>query len=190
MGPDLRDKVGIHLLDKTHWPVNDLDLDSLYTIEATAYALMQKLELGRHNETHAIAKWLLEKRELGGGFQSTQVTGASETGGGGGRGRGGGGRGVTSRGADITGPPEGAVRGARAPRGSGALSVVLIRGPHPNTQTTVVAIEALRRFREAVPFDGVQDLHVQIRAPKRALNMEWLIDENNAYQLRSAKVCS
>ncbi|XP_065729902.1 complement C3-like [Phocoena phocoena] len=111
--------------NKTHWPVNDLDLDSLYTIEATAYALMQKLELGRHNETHAIAKWLLEKRELGGGFQSTQ--------------------------------------------------------------TTVVAIEALRRFREAVPFDGVQDLRVQIRAPKRALNMEWLIDENNAYQLRSAK---
>lgn len=81
MGPDLRDKVGIHLLDKTHWPVDDLDTDSLYTIEATAYALMQKLELGRHNETHAIAKWLLEKRELGGGFQSTQVTGASETGG-------------------------------------------------------------------------------------------------------------
>lgn len=180
MGPDLRDKVGIHLLDKTHWPVDDLDTDSLYTIEATAYALMQKLELGRHNETHAIAKWLLEKRELGGGFQSTQVTGASETGG---RGKGG----VASRGADITGPPEGA---ARAPRGSGALSVVLIRGPHPNTQTTVVAIEALTRFREAVPFDGVQDLRVQIRAPRRALNMEWLIDENNAYQLRSAKVWS
>ncbi|XP_068393147.1 venom factor-like [Eschrichtius robustus] len=111
--------------DKTHWPVGDLDTDSLYTIEATAYALMQKLELGRRNETHAIAKWLLEKRELGGGFRSTQ--------------------------------------------------------------TTVVAIEALTRFREAVPFDGVQDLRVQIRAPKRALNMEWLIDENNAYQLRSAK---
>ncbi|KAJ8798181.1 hypothetical protein J1605_016814 [Eschrichtius robustus] len=111
--------------DKTHWPVGNLDTDSLYTIEATAYALMQKLELGRRNETHAIAKWLLEKRELGGGFRSTQ--------------------------------------------------------------TTVVAIEALTRFREAVPFDGVQDLRVQIRAPKRALNMEWLIDENNAYQLRSAK---
>ncbi|KAB0400193.1 hypothetical protein E2I00_009480 [Balaenoptera physalus] len=91
--------------DKTHWPVGNLDMGSLYTIEATAYALMQKLELG----------------------------------------------------------------------------------PHPNTQTTVVAIEALTRFREAVPFDGVQDLRVQIRAPKRALTMEWLIDENNAYQLRSAK---
>ena len=187
MGPDLRDEVDIHLLDKTHWPVGNLGMDSLYTIEATAYALMQKLELGRRNETHAIAKWLLEKRELGGGFRSTQVTGPSETGGGGGGGVGGW---VASRGADITGPPEGAVRGARALRGSGALSVVLIRGPHPNTQTTVVAIEALTRFREAVPFDGVQDLRVQIRAPRRALNMEWLIDENNAYQLRSAKVRS
>lgn len=68
----------MHLLDKSHWPVEKEDKDSLYTIEATAYALMQKLELGRHNETHAIAKWLLEKRELGGGFQSTQVIRASE----------------------------------------------------------------------------------------------------------------
>lgn len=62
-------------LDKTHWPVDEQNLGSLYTIEATAYALMQKLERRRYNETHAIAKWLLEKRELGGGFGSTQVTG-------------------------------------------------------------------------------------------------------------------
>ncbi|XP_055397677.1 complement C3-like [Bubalus kerabau] len=106
--------------------LDDLDLDdSLYTIEATAYALMQKLELGRRNETHAIANWLLKKRQLGGGFQSTQ--------------------------------------------------------------TTVVAIEALTRFREAVPFDGVQDLHIQIKSSKKALHVEWVIDEKNAYQLRSAK---
>lgn len=82
-GPSFGRQSGpIHLLDKTHWPVDNLE-DSLYTIEATAYALMQKVELGRHNETHAIAKWLLEKRELGGGFKSTQVTPASERGGGG-----------------------------------------------------------------------------------------------------------
>uniref|UniRef100_A0A8D0JNM5 Complement C3 n=2 Tax=Sus scrofa TaxID=9823 RepID=A0A8D0JNM5_PIG len=112
-------------LDKTYWPVDDLNKNSLYSIEATAYALMQKLELGRLNETFAIAKWLLEMRELGGGFQSTQ--------------------------------------------------------------TTVVAIEALTRYSEAVPFDGIQNLHVQIKAPKRALNVQWSIDENNAYQLRSAK---
>ncbi|XP_058146552.1 complement C3 isoform X1 [Dasypus novemcinctus] len=111
--------------DKTHWPVKEVDWDSLYTIEATAYALQQKLELGRLNETHAIAKWLLEKRELGGGFKSTQ--------------------------------------------------------------TTVVALEALTRFREAVPLEGVQDLHVQISVPKRSLNVEWQIDQSNAYQQRSAK---
>nr|KAF6349208.1 hypothetical protein mMyoMyo1_011763 [Myotis myotis] len=92
--------------NKAYWPVKDKDWNSLYTIEATAYALMQKLELGLHNETYAIAKWLLEKRELGGGFKSTQ------------------------------------------------------------------------------------DLRVQIRAPKRSLNVEWLIDQNNAYQRRSAKFSS
>lgn len=102
MGPVLGDKVAIHLPDKTHWPKNHLDKNSLYTVEATAYALMQKVVLGRHNETHAIAKWLLEKRELGGGFKSTQVTRASE--------RGGWGRGA-SRGADKASPPEGAALG-------------------------------------------------------------------------------
>ncbi|XP_046494633.1 A.superbus venom factor 2-like isoform X1 [Equus quagga] len=86
---------------------------------------MQKLELGRHNETYAVIKWLLEKRELGGGFQSTQAT--------------------------------------------------------------AVAGEALTRFSQAVPFEGVQDLRVQISAPKRAFSVEWLIDQNNAYQQRSAK---
>ncbi|XP_073743765.1 complement C3-like isoform X1 [Callorhinus ursinus] len=127
MGPVWGDKVVIHPLDKTHWPKSPLDKNSLYTIEATAYALMQKVVLGRHNETHAIAKWLLEKRELGGGFKSTQ--------------------------------------------------------------TTVVALEALTHFREAVPFDGVQDLRVQISVPEKALDLEWIIDRNNAYQQRSAKLC-
>ncbi|KAM9242670.1 complement C3-like [Dugong dugon] len=112
-------------LDKTHWPVKEKDWYSLYTIEATAYALLQKLELGRISETHAIAKWLLEKRELGGGFKTTQAT--------------------------------------------------------------VVALEALTRFREAVPFDGVQDLRVQISSPKTARNMEWLINQKNAYQQLWAK---
>ncbi|XP_016008927.2 complement C3 isoform X1 [Rousettus aegyptiacus] len=111
--------------NKNHWPVNNAGKHSLYTIEATAYALMQKLELGRHNETHAIAKWLLQKRELGGGFKSTQ--------------------------------------------------------------TTAVAIEALTRFCEAVPLENVQDLHVQVNAPKRGLNVEWLINPKNAYHQRSAK---
>ncbi|XP_021568079.1 complement C3-like [Carlito syrichta] len=121
----LPSQLGIYYTHKTHWQVDEQSLGSLYTIEATAYALMQKLQLGRYNETHAIAKWLLEKRELGGGFGSTQ--------------------------------------------------------------TTVVALEALTRFRKAVPFEGVQDLRVQISAPKRALNVEWFVDHSNAYQQRSAK---
>lgn len=79
--------------------------------------------------------------------------------------------------------------------GPNVLSLVLIQHtpmhpPCPNAQTTVVAIEALTRFREAVPFDGVQDLHIQIKSFKKALHVEWDIDENNAYQLRSAKVWS
>ncbi|XP_014448350.1 complement C3 [Tupaia chinensis] len=109
--------------DKTFWP--EPTLGALYIIEATAYALLQKLQLGHYNETHAIAKWILQKRELGGGFQSTQ--------------------------------------------------------------TTVVALEALARYREAVPFEGDQDLHVQLQVPKRALNVGWHIDHSNAYQQRSAK---
>lgn len=195
--PDLHDQGDTYLLDKTHWPVglDDLDLDdSLYTTEATAYALMQKLELGRRNETHAIANWLLKKRQLGGGFQSTQVT-KWKLGVEGSRVEGW----VASQGADTTGPLGGAVHGAGThrvgERGPNVLSLVLIQHtpthpPCPNTQTTVVAIEALTRFREAVPFEGVQDLHIQIKSSKKALHVEWVIDEKNAYQLRSAKVWS
>lgn len=52
----------------------------------------------------------------------------------------------------------------------------------------MVTLEALTRFSLAVPFEGIQDLHVQISAPKRALNMKWDIDQNNAHLQRSAKV--
>ncbi|KAF7465494.1 hypothetical protein GHT09_004039 [Marmota monax] len=104
--------------DRTHWPVGSLPQNSLYPVEATAYALMQKLELGLHNDTDAINKWLLEKRELGGGFGSTQ--------------------------------------------------------------TTVVTLEALTRFSLAVPFEGIQDLQVQISTPCRSLHKRRLIDQNRA----------
>lgn len=171
VNPDLSDKAALHLLDKTHWPVENPEGHSLYTVEATAYALMQKLELGRHNETQAIAKWLLENREPGGGFRSTQVTRASGMGAG---------VGVGKWGA--------LAKVLRSPAHCQELSAVLILRPHPNPQTTVVAIEALTRFRQAAPFEGVQDLHVQIHAPKRALSVKWIIDQNNAYQQRSAKV--
>ena len=52
----------------------------------------------------------------------------------------------------------------------------------------MVALEALTGFRKAVPFEDVQDLRVHISVPKRALNLEWIMDQNNAYQQRSAKV--
>ncbi|XP_053317545.1 complement C3-like [Spea bombifrons] len=59
--------------DKTFWPVNN-DPASLYTVEATGYALLQKLKLKKYEESHQIAKWLVEQRHFGGGYQSTQAT--------------------------------------------------------------------------------------------------------------------
>uniref|UniRef100_A0A4X2MFQ7 Complement C3 n=1 Tax=Vombatus ursinus TaxID=29139 RepID=A0A4X2MFQ7_VOMUR len=111
--------------DKSHWKVAN-DKKSLYTVEATAYALLQKLHLGRHEDVHTITKWLIERRELGGGFQSTQ--------------------------------------------------------------TTVVALEALIRYRQAIAVAGISNIQVQIAVPKRAFTVEWNIDQTNAYQLRSQKV--
>ncbi|XP_027713637.1 venom factor-like isoform X2 [Vombatus ursinus] len=110
--------------DKSHWKVAN-DKKSLYTVEATAYALLQKLHLGRHEDVHTITKWLIERRELGGGFQSTQ--------------------------------------------------------------TTVVALEALIRYRQAIAVAGISNIQVQIAVPKRAFTVEWNIDQTNAYQLRSQK---
>ncbi|XP_072458556.1 venom factor-like isoform X2 [Notamacropus eugenii] len=110
--------------DKSHWKVGN-DKKSLYTVEATAYALLQKLHLGRHEDIHGITKWLIGQRQLGGGFRSTQ--------------------------------------------------------------TTVVALEALSRYRQIVPVGGVSDIHIQITAPARGFTVEWNIDQTNAYQLRSQK---
>ncbi|KAM9115091.1 complement C3-like [Pangshura tecta] len=60
--------------DRTHWPVDQHMDRSLYSIEATAYGLLQKLTLGRFEETHPIVRWLVESREFGGGYESTQTT--------------------------------------------------------------------------------------------------------------------
>lgn len=62
--------------EETDWPVWE-QTPFLLKVEAIAYVLLQKLQLRLHNETHAIAKWLLEARELGGGFRSTQVRGVA-----------------------------------------------------------------------------------------------------------------
>ncbi|CAM5118377.1 unnamed protein product [Natator depressus] len=60
--------------DKTHWPVDQHTDRALYSIEATAYGLLQKLTLGRFEETHPIVRWLVESRGFGGGYDSTQTT--------------------------------------------------------------------------------------------------------------------
>uniref|UniRef100_A0A7N4PB07 Complement C3 n=1 Tax=Sarcophilus harrisii TaxID=9305 RepID=A0A7N4PB07_SARHA len=110
--------------DKSHWRVKN-DKKSLSTVEATAYALLQKLQLGRPGDTHAISKWLIERRELGGGFQSTQ--------------------------------------------------------------TTVVALEALTRYRQAIPAGGNSAIQVQIAVPTREFTVKWTLDQTSTYQLRSHK---
>nr|XP_033779336.1 complement C3-like [Geotrypetes seraphini] len=55
------------------WVVNREPF-SEYSMEATAYALLQKLTLGKIKETHIIANWLVERRQFGGGFGNTQNT--------------------------------------------------------------------------------------------------------------------
>ncbi|CAM2109876.1 unnamed protein product [Caretta caretta] len=60
--------------NKTHWPVDQHTDRALYSIEATAYGLLQKLTLGRFEETHPIVRWLVESRGFGGGYDSTQTT--------------------------------------------------------------------------------------------------------------------
>lgn len=44
----------------------------------------------------------------------------------------------------------------------------------------MVTLEALTRFSLAVPFEGIQDLQVQISTPSRSLNKRRLIDQNRA----------
>ncbi|XP_039766218.1 LOW QUALITY PROTEIN: complement C3-like [Ornithorhynchus anatinus] len=55
----------------THWP----DPQShLYTLEATAYALLALLKMGRWELATPIAQWLVEQQYYGGGYGSTQAT--------------------------------------------------------------------------------------------------------------------
>ncbi|XP_073445804.1 venom factor-like isoform X2 [Dendrobates tinctorius] len=59
--------------DGTHWPVEN-SVNSLFTVEATGYALLQKLKLRKFEEAHKIADWLVKQRDFGGGYKSTQAT--------------------------------------------------------------------------------------------------------------------
>ncbi|XP_029440084.1 complement C3-like isoform X2 [Rhinatrema bivittatum] len=55
------------------WVVNREPF-SEYTMEATAYALLQKLALRKLEETHGVADWLVERRQYRGGYGNTQNT--------------------------------------------------------------------------------------------------------------------
>ncbi|XP_054896874.1 ophiophagus venom factor-like [Poeciliopsis prolifica] len=57
--------------DKSHWPDKE---NHLFTLEATGYALLALIKLGRMQEAAAPFKWLNGQRRRGGGFGSTQST--------------------------------------------------------------------------------------------------------------------
>uniref|UniRef100_A0A3Q1H0X2 Uncharacterized protein n=1 Tax=Anabas testudineus TaxID=64144 RepID=A0A3Q1H0X2_ANATE len=55
----------------SHWPDRE---NHLFTLEATGYALLTLVKLGRLEEAAAPFKWLNNQRRQGGGFGSTQPT--------------------------------------------------------------------------------------------------------------------
>lgn len=57
--------------DGSHWPDSQ---NTLFTLEATGYALLALVKLGRLEEAEAPFKWLNSQRRRGGGFGSTQVS--------------------------------------------------------------------------------------------------------------------
>ncbi|KAM6940226.1 complement C3-like [Xenentodon cancila] len=57
--------------DGSHWPDRE---NHLFTLEATGYALLALVKLGRMEEAAAPFKWLNSQRRRGGGFGSTQST--------------------------------------------------------------------------------------------------------------------
>ncbi|MEQ2243779.1 hypothetical protein ILYODFUR_010358, partial [Ilyodon furcidens] len=57
--------------DRSHWPDKE---NHLFTLEATGYALLALIKLGRIEDAAAPFKWLNSQRRRGGGFGSTQST--------------------------------------------------------------------------------------------------------------------
>ncbi|XP_047221423.1 complement C3-like [Girardinichthys multiradiatus] len=57
--------------DRSHWPDKE---NHLFTLEATGYALLALIKLGRMEDAAAPFKWLNSQRRRGGGFGSTQST--------------------------------------------------------------------------------------------------------------------
>uniref|UniRef100_A0A4W3IX09 Complement C3 n=1 Tax=Callorhinchus milii TaxID=7868 RepID=A0A4W3IX09_CALMI len=59
--------------DGTYWAKANQE-NSMYTIEATGYALLALLQLEKFEQTGKIVRWMTAKRDYGGGFKSTQAT--------------------------------------------------------------------------------------------------------------------
>ncbi|XP_072104650.1 complement C3-like [Mobula birostris] len=59
--------------DKSYWPVSG-NADSLYTIEATGYALLFFLQQKQYDRAGKLVRWLSSKSKYGGGYDSTQAT--------------------------------------------------------------------------------------------------------------------
>lgn len=70
----------------------------------------------------------------------------------------------------------------------GWVTVVLSSCLCSNTQTPMMALEALIHFRQAVPFEGAEiNVRVEINVPNRTLNAQWTTDHKNFYQQWLAK---
>lgn len=180
--------------DWTHWPTNEQDSDSLTTVEATAYALLQKVKLGQLEEAHGIARWLVQARAYGGGYESTQVRALCPPGllrdthsvlagsqlllgawsppchtkallG------------ATGLGQDGPGPSQ-ASKGQQGPDAAAMVS--------PAPQTTVVGMQALAGYQLALPPQPAMELRVQVSAPKQHVTEHWAIDASNAYLSRTS----
>ncbi|KAM4584754.1 complement C3-like [Odontesthes bonariensis] len=57
--------------DRSHWPLPKGDV---YTLEATAYALLALVKAQAFEEARPVVKWLNQQQRLSGGYNSTQAT--------------------------------------------------------------------------------------------------------------------
>ena len=57
-------------LGGTHWPVQG---NHLFTLEATAYALLALVKMKEFEKAGVVVNWLNAQRRSGGGYGTTQV---------------------------------------------------------------------------------------------------------------------
>ncbi|XP_078496172.1 complement C3-like [Lissotriton helveticus] len=71
--PRADDVIDKYSTGQIYWAYNNQN-ESVYTVETTAYALLQKLQQKKIDEAHKIVEWLILRRDFGGGYSSTQTT--------------------------------------------------------------------------------------------------------------------